>query len=376
MFLVWKLFDEEIDKLLERKSKYSGDDFYNKYFLNDLQKKIEKHFFLEQRVNEVFNLLQSQFKLSEETLKSIFLPNSSLFKLSNKEIMLRFRYYIDFFGNIDLLCKVIKNSSVIYGKNILFSWKDMHQAQKQFDWLKDFFNLNENETRLFIIYNTYFFVIEPKILEEKVNDYARVLGVGIDVIKHICLFSPIGFYSIVERLEEKINGFSKIFDIDISKTKEIFVKYPFIIDKQITTFRDCFNILKKYSKNISLLMTENPFIINLLDYEGKKYNGDFDTFEEFIESIEFIEQNIGTIIRTYTYVCYSKLYSFCIVKKNNDVIECIIFGLKSDKFNTKVSNSYAYRKWIFPYYTLKSCREIYVEERIKEILLDISAQVE
>lgn len=378
MFRAWETFDEKLDKLLKKKLDYENSDFHSDFLLEKLQKEIEEYLFLEKRINEVFKLLQSQFKFSEEILKSIILPDSSLFKLSNKDIILRFKYYIELFGNKDLLCKVIKGLSCFYGNDKLFSWKDMYQAKRQMDWIKEFFNLDEYSTRIFIINNTYFFAKEPKKLEQKIEDYAKILGVDVEVIKDICLFTPSGFYSsTTERLEEKVNRFSEIFKIDLNTTKKLFVKYPFLINNPITIYTKCFNILKHLSANASSLIVENPFIIDLLNYDEKTYCGNFDRFDDFIDNIKFIKQNIGEIIRAYSWIQNDKLFSFCIVKKSDNKIECVVFGLKSgDVLNTNIDKFYLHNERIIPSYSLMNCKENYVENMLEEILEDISKKVE
>lgn len=373
MFNAWKNFDERIDGFLKRKMEYKDCDF----MLKALQKEIDEYLFLEKRINEVFKLLECQFKFNEELLKSIVLPDSNLFKLTNKEIILRFKYYIELFGSKEAFCKIVQNSSSFYGNDKLFSWKDMYQAKKQIDWLKELFNLDENTIKCFIINNSYFFVKDPQRLINKIQNFAKILEVDIDTIKNICLYTPSGFCGCtVERLEEKIKGFSKIFGTSDKQTKEIFIKYPFLMRRQITTFKYCSSILRKYSKNTSL-MVEFPFLIDLLDYDKKICYGNFNNFDEFIENILFISNNIGAIKRAYTYTYKNKIFPFCIVKKENEKIECIALGCNKNISINKTSNIYKHKDYVLPYYVIKNLKENYIENLIKEeILKDVYEAVE
>lgn len=360
MFNAWVMFDEKLDRLIEKKRRFEGFVFVQE----QIKKEIDGYLFLEKRINEVFKLISTKFGFSKNDLKSMVLPSSYLFKLNNNEIVNRFNYYIELFGNKKLLSKVIFNSSCFYGNDDLFRWEDMHIAKEQLDWLKDYFELDENSARLFAINNTYFFNKSPKSLKSKVKRFAEILNVDENTIKNLCKIYPSDFSgSTTKRLEEKIAGFARIFHTNIDRTKEIFVKYPFVI-AQIGQYKLISSILSNHTS----IFIKYPFIINLLDYDKKTYYGQFDSFEEFIENIEHINNNIGEIIRADTYVANGKKYSFCIVKKKNMEILCIAFGIRKESFFSSDMDCLEYKNWAIPYRKIKKYSENNLDNVINQFI--------
>ena len=313
---------------------------------------------------------------SEEFLKSIFLPSSDIFKLSDEEIVVRMDYWIKFFGDKTLFFEAVKNETIYHAGQYsvligFFSKTNVSFASKRVKYLMENFNLSEKSVLHFIAYNIYYLEIKTSFFERKLSIYAELLSTDISTIKKMCIRYPSAFGSRIERLEEKIIGLSQAFTIDTEDAKKIMLKFPPLIEYQITQVRNFEIALSKLVDNCADVLYKHPYLINLFDTIEKKYYGLFDNFSELLADLDFIEQNIGNI---EDIVVYDSKYPMIVVNKSKFSYLVCCFGLKqyapnknSNQLDIQTYDSFGRTVACI---TINGYEKRYVDEGVK-LLLDI-----
>ncbi len=329
MFQGWITFEEQFDKNYEKymRCKELG---VSDFTLENEKKRINDYLYLDKRIKEIIALLYKRYKLTEEFLKSIFLPSSAIFKLSDEEIIFRMDYWIKFFGDKTLFFEAVKNETIYHAGQYsvligFFSKTNISFASKRVKYLMENFNLSEKSALHFIAYNIYYLEIKTSFFERKLSSYAELLSTDINTIKRMCVRYPSAFGSRIERLEEKIIGLAQAFSIDTDVAKSIMLKFPPLIEYQITQVRNFEVALSKLVDDYANTLIKYPYLINLFDTIEKKYYGLFDNFSELLTDLDFIEQNIGNI---EDIVVYDSKYPMLVVNKSKFGYLVCCFGLK------------------------------------------------
>lgn len=299
MFQGWITFEGQFDKYYAKhmKSKELGKP---RIILVNEKKRIDDYLYRDKRLKEVITLLYKRYKLTEEFVKSHFLPSSDIFNLPDEEIIFKMDYWIKFFGNKTLFFEAVRNETIYQASPYstttgFFSKKDVSFANERLQYLMETFGFNEKSALLFITDNIYYFEINVSFFEKKLSEYAELLSTDNSTIKKICARYPSAFYSRVERLEEKIVGLANAFSIDIGVAKNAMLKFPPLIQYQITQIRNFKSTLSKHINDYANILVKYPYIINLFDIVEKKYYGLFDNFSDLLADLDFVEQNVGTI---------------------------------------------------------------------------------
>ncbi len=113
MFQGWITFEEQFDKYYARYmecKKLGSPDF----ILEDEKKRINDYLSRDKRIKEIISLLDKRYKLTEDFLKSLFLPSSDIFNLSDEEIIFKMEYWIKFFGDKSLFFEAVKNETIYH----------------------------------------------------------------------------------------------------------------------------------------------------------------------------------------------------------------------------------------------------------------------
>lgn len=173
MFQGWVTFEEQFDKYYERYMRCKDLDTPD-IILENEKKRINDYLYLDKRIKEITALLDKRFKLSEEFIKSIFLPSSDIFKLSDEEIVFRMDYWIKFFGDKTLFLNAAKNETIYHAGQYsvlvgFFSQTDVSFASKRLKYLMENFNLSEKTALYFIAYNIYYLEIKTSFFERKLS---------------------------------------------------------------------------------------------------------------------------------------------------------------------------------------------------------------
>ena len=340
MFKEWELFKERLD------------NFYSQYMhlknietpdiiLKIEKEKIDTYLFKDRQIKEILLFISKKFSVDIPFLKSIFLPDSNIFNLSKEEIVDRFKYYINLFGNKEIFFKIIKQETIYQAgfysvKTGLFSWEDKKEATNQLENIAKLFNLTKKQAILFAVNNVYYFDLDITFIKKKMQEYADILDTSTNVIKEICKVCPSAFYSRVARLQEKIVGFSKSFELDENIMKKMMLKYPPMIEYQITQIRQISKLLKSYSKNFTNTILNFPQIVDFIDIKSKSFIGDFDNLQQIERNLRFVFTNIGEIINVYNF----KSNPCLMVKKFNGKFCIICLGLKTKKIKEELLKNY------------------------------------
>lgn len=105
MFQGWITFDEQFDiyyaKYMRSKALGASD-----LILENEKKRINDYLNHDKRLKEVISLLYKRYKLTEEFVKSHFLPSSDIFNLSDEEIIFKTDYWIKFFRDKTLFLRL------------------------------------------------------------------------------------------------------------------------------------------------------------------------------------------------------------------------------------------------------------------------------
>lgn len=344
MFQGWITFEEQFDKYYARYmecKKLGSPDF----ILEDEKKRINDYLSRDKRIKEIISLLDKRYKLTEDFLKSLFLPSSDIFNLSDEEIIFKMEYWIKFFGDKSLFFEAVKNETIYHAGQYsvlvgFFSKIDVSFASKRLKYLMETFGFNEKAAIFFVAYNIYYLEIKQSFFEKKLSEYAEILSTDKETIKKMCVRYPAAFYSRAERLKEKIVGLAQAFSVDIEIAKSLMLKFPPLIQYQITQVRNFKGALSKYICDYADILIKYPYIINLFDTAKKKYYGLFDNFNDLLADLDFIEQNVGKIEDIKV---YDNNFPILLVKKSERGYLVCCFGLKqyapnknSGQFDVKI----------------------------------------
>lgn len=329
MFQGWITFDERFDLYYAEYKRYK-ELGASDLMLENKKKCIDDYLYRDKRLKEIISLLYKRYKLTEEFVKSHFLPNSDIFNLSDEEIIFRMDYWIKFFRDKKLFFEAVRNETIYQACQYsvttgFFSKKGISFANERLQYLMKAFGFNEKRALLFIADNIYYFEINVGFFEKKISEYAKLLSTDDSTIKKICVRYPSAFYTRVERLEEKIVGLAGAFSIDMGVAKNTMLKFPPLIEYNVTQIRNFQWILSKHTSNYANILIKYPYIINLFDTVKRKYYGLFDNFSDLLEDLDFVEQNIGII---EDLIVYDYRFPILLVKTFYFGYYTCCFGLK------------------------------------------------
>ena len=316
------------------------------------------------RIQEVQNLFLDKLNIDKETFMSIFLPYSSIYKFNNEKLIDRFVYLKNYFETDSLLLLFIKNQSLyeqlpyVNKKNNLFAFKKNPDVDDVFLNISNYFNLSKHDTLQFCAENTYYFATDLNFIKAKMETYSKLLQIDADKMKQICLIYPSSFYSSIERLEYKLEHLMQEFELNKSELREMILKYPPILEYQITTIRLIKRILNKYSSDFYTIIYQYPYILNLVDVETKNFYGNFQTFDEVVKLILHILEKFESIVDVRVYKLNQNNIPICIVKSNYQYKVLLIDQHSKANMDSDSFNNLKYVQFDLPNYTEASVKRI------------------
>lgn len=362
---IWEDFDNKLYTLLERKNK--NKDFT--IMADIVQKDIDKYILEKERIKEVFKLLKKNYNLEIKFLKSIFSPKSNIFNLKDEDILLRFESYIKIFGNLELLCKVIKQESyyeysIFTGKGFLFNSKK-EDIEERIQKVANILGLTKEQTIIFMINNVYYLCTTPEYLTEKIECYAKLLNTNYETIRSLIVKKPDLITTAVPKLENRIEGLSEALGVDKIELSQIILKYPPFCRVWKSTLKEQIRVLNKLGIDKSAVI-KYPYLINLIDIKNHRIIWDI-SFEKIAYHFDYINNTIGEINEVYSFRCAKQLLPCCLVE-NGKKLQLIFFNKVFKDIECK--NKIEANDEVYVFYDIPN-KTFFTNELVENILNDI-----
>jgi len=292
----WIRFENKLDRLMNLKMKSEqnlvryGFDFRCDFY----KKQIDEHILRDFKIRQIFGELEKKYDLSKAFLRDIFVPFYDFFDLEVNKAIEKFDYFVNIFGSVNLLCRFIKNercSELFKIKSIFTTPIDIFEHK--IDHLQTLFKLDRKQVILLIVDYPYYINITEKYLSSKIDKFSEILNTTKDVIiKNIIRF-PHFLYTNPIRISQRLRGFAQIYNLTEETTKEIFLKYPLLVEFWISTHKQCHSFLKKISDPVKII-SKYPYIYNCLYIDGV-LRGEFDDLNQMLAIFDYISEKYGVI---------------------------------------------------------------------------------
>lgn len=285
--LIWAEREKDINRRLQNIQKQKNN-FDTRVVLE------QKEYFDE--ACEHLTFVSKIFNMTEAKVKSMLSYNSYILHCSEEELVEKFEYFKNIFG--DSLLDVIKydNIDMPAHYNGIFSYKNKEIILEKINGLKKVFNIEIDGIVRLLSYSSRYLYMSKDTIVNCMTDMQNYFAVSYNEIVNMFILYPKTIDVSVGLLKSRCERLCDFFSCDIEKIKEMYMSYPKSMHFTPSEINNALRFKLNRTRSIKNEILEAPWIIDCISrVDNHEYCG-FSSLANLIEIAKYIKNQFGKVI--------------------------------------------------------------------------------